>query len=273
MAHPHHLSLPQPSGRPTIYRASAGAAVTALLLWFLTEPLPQDLVYHDFADARAVLGVPNTLNVLSNLAFCVVGILGLVSIGGRPSRAPGGLIYLVFFAGVFFTGLGSAYYHWAPDNVTLVWDRLPMTIGFMAFTCLVVYERYSAALGRGLFPLFLAAGIASVGYWVWQDDLRPYFAVQFGPVLLLPLMIWRTEGPGTGWLWLTIAFYAAAKLLELSDQQALELSRGWVSGHTLKHLAAAAGACMIVAKFRRQTMTAGAWDYRRAVSQAESELV
>ena len=150
--------------------------------------------------------------------------------------------------GVFFTGLGSAYYHLSPDNATLVWDRLPMTIGFMAFTALVISERYSESLGRRAFPWLLLAGFLSVAYWGWLDDLRPYFVVQFGPMLILPVIIWRYSGPGTRWLWLTVAFYVVAKLLELSDQQAFQLTDEWVSGHTLKHLAAAVSASMMVVK-------------------------
>ncbi|MDH3452555.1 MAG: alkaline phytoceramidase, partial [Gammaproteobacteria bacterium] len=84
-------------------------------------------------------------------------------------------------------------------------------------------------------------------------DLRPYLLVQFGPMLVLPVIIWRCSGPGTRWLWFTVVFYLAAKLLELADHQALALTDGLVSGHTLKHLAAAAGACMIVAKIKMAT--------------------
>ncbi|MFC1664969.1 hypothetical protein ACFL17_04985 [Pseudomonadota bacterium] len=85
-------------------------------------------------------------------------------------------------------------------------------------------------------------------YWSWQDDLRPYFIVQFGPMLILPLIIWRFSGPGTLWLWLTVGFYVTAKLPELFDQQIFQFTEGLVSGHTLKHLLAAVGAFMMAAK-------------------------
>ena len=228
--------------------AVAIAAVCALA-WLLTEPLAQDPLYHNFADQRSMLGVPHALNVLSNAAFCLAGIWGCVLVA-RCSTAVAGLklIYRAFFLGVFFTGFGSAYYHLSPDNTTLVWDRLPMTIGFMAFTSLVVAERYSESLGRRLFPWLLIAGFLSVVFWGWQDDLRPYFLVQFGPMLILPVIIWRCSGPGTRWLWLMVACYFAAKVLELSDAQLLTYTEGLVSGHTLKHLAAAIGTAMIVVK-------------------------
>jgi hypothetical protein len=221
------------------------------LLLFFSEPLPQNLLYHDFADQRSMFGMLHTLNVLSNVVFCFAGIWGFVLIATRAAKLSGiNIIYLVFFAGIFFTGLGSAYYHWSPDNTTLVWDRLPMTIGFMAFTSVVVSERYSESLGHKLFPWLLTVGFLSVVYWWWQDDLRPYFVVQFGPMLILPLIIWRFSGPGTVWLWLTIGFYVAAKIPELFDHQVFQFTAGFVSGHTVKHLLAAIGAFMIVAKVK-----------------------
>jgi len=226
-----------------------GIAIASGLLWFFTAPLAQDTLYHKFADQRTMLGIPHALNVLSNIPFSLAGIWGCVLIlRRRVGLSNLDLIYLVFFFGVFFTGLGSSYYHLSPDNATLVWDRLPMTVGFMAFTCLVTVERYSTSLGRKAFPWLLVVGFLSVVYWAWLDDLRPYFAIQFGPMLILPVIIWRYSGPGTRWLWLTIAFYFLAKALELADHEVFEATGGLFSGHTLKHLAAAAGASMIVAK-------------------------
>ena len=94
---------------------------------FLVPRIPQDAAYHDFADQRTCLGVPNCLNVASNLPFLVVGVLGFLFL--VRDRAAGGTDafitpaerrpYWALFAGVGLTGLGSAYYHWAPDNTTL----------------------------------------------------------------------------------------------------------------------------------------------------------
>lgn len=219
------------------------------LLWLLSEPLPQPLAYHHFADQRSLFGIPHAMNVLSNVVFCLAGVWGVTSITKRTAKLSGiDLTYLIFFVGVFFTGLGSAYYHWSPDNTTLVWDRLPMTVAFMAFTSLVVSERCSEVLGYRIFPWLLALGALSVIHWVWQDDLRPYLMVQFGPILVLPLLIWRFSGPGSCWLWFTIVFYLAAKLLELSDHQVLQWTEGLVSGHTLKHVIAAGAALIMIKK-------------------------
>lgn len=226
-----------------------GILVAGIFFWFLSEPIPQAVIYHDFADQRSLFNIPHGMDVLSNVAFCMAGVWGCTSIAKRTSKLSDlDVIYLMFFIGVFFTGLGSAYYHWSPDNAALVWDRLPMTVAFMAFTSLVLYERYSEAFGYKFFPWLLTIGVVSVLYWSWMDDLRPYLIVQFGPILILPLLIWRSRGPGTCWLWFSIMFYLVAKLLELSDYQVFDITEGRVSGHTLKHITAAGAALMIVTK-------------------------
>ena len=66
------------------------------------QPIPQWPEYHDFADDRAFLGIPNTHNVLSNLGFLIVGIWGALFVLSPPGRAAAGrlgVVYLVFFVG------------------------------------------------------------------------------------------------------------------------------------------------------------------------------
>jgi phenylacetate-CoA ligase len=221
----------------------------AFVLWRVTGPVAQDPQYHQFVDQRAIWGLSHAANVLSNLPFLAAAIVGLIVLNRRRDRVHAVFpIYKVFFAGLFLTGLGSGSYHLFPDSQTLLWDRLPMTICFAAFTAVVVAERISLAIGRKLFPWLLCLGVASVLYWYWLDDLRPYLVVQFGPMLALPFVLWRCAGPGTVWLWLTLGFYLLAKGAELLDATIFELTQGIVSGHTLKHLAAAAGAFMVISK-------------------------
>ncbi len=223
-----------------------------ILAWFVTDPVGQPSRYNQFIDQREMFGLPNGLNLLSNIAFLVVGIWGLVSVKnkfGAGNRVKN--IYAVFFMGIFAVSFGSSLYHWSPNNMTLVWDRLPITVAFMAFTALIVFERCSESLGYRLFPWLIALGIASVIYWSRVDDLRPYLIVQFGPMLILPWVIWRFDGPGTRWLWLTIALYVVAKIFELSDEWVFQMTESIVSGHTLKHLAAALGAFCVLVKMQK----------------------
>jgi hypothetical protein len=223
--------------------------------------VPQPLAYHQFADTRTFLGVPNALNVLSNVPFAIAGIAGLI----LAFRAPAGdpierWSYAVLFAGVTLTTIGSAWYHLAPDNGRLVWDRLPMAIGFMALLAAIVAERVSTRAARVLLLPLLALGCGSVFYWHWTElrgagDLRPYLVVQFGSLIVILLMLARYRVPrsGTGWLLAGLAAYAAAKGLELADRPVFAAGQV-VSGHTLKHLVAAAGvACVAVMLGARTT--------------------
>ena len=144
----------------------------------------------EFADQRPMFWVPHALNVISNAFFLLVGGIGLLTLRNRQLDAPvHGWLYVVFFAGIGLIGLGSGYYHWSPNNATLVWDRLPMTTAFMAFTALVFYERVSRSTGKVIFPWLIGMGLLSVIYWAVTDDLRLYAVVQFIPMLALPFVI------------------------------------------------------------------------------------
>lgn len=226
-------------------------ALIAAVGTFSMPPIPQDLAYHDFADKRGWLGIPNFGDVMGNLAFSLVGIMGMVAVLKRWPVKRGAEFWLwsVFFAGVFTVALGSGYYHWNPDNHTLVWDRLPMTIAFMSLFSIVIMERINAAWGLRLFPLFLVAGLFSVRYWNYTEglgkgDLRPYALVQFFPLvtILIIISLFPPKYPGaTKYMFYTLGWYVVAKLLEHFDRQIFDLLGGAVSGHTLKHVAAAIG--------------------------------
>jgi hypothetical protein len=180
---------------------------------------------------------------------------------------------VVLFAGVALTSVGSSYYHLAPDNARLVWDRLPMTLGFMGLLTSVLAERVSVQVGRWLFAPLVAAGAASVGYWYWSElrgagDLRPYLLVQFGSLLVvvLLLILYKARYPGSGYLVAGLAAYAGAKWLEVADRPIFAHGQ-IVSGHTLKHLAAAGGvACLIgMLRTRAEREPRAAVDPARAV--------
>jgi hypothetical protein len=235
--------------RIVIWLVLSAAAVGAALLG---RPISQDPSYHIFADHRKWLGIPNAADVVSNLAFCAVGALGLRRVFWlRRPRLVRDLAAVVLFAALCLTGIGSAYYHWAPDNARLVWDRLPMTFVFASVLSLVISDRIDQRLGFYLEFALIGLGATSVWYWYWTEslgrgDLRPYGLMQFYPplgILLLFLLFPRSLRSAASWA--TVAgWYALAKLLEYKDAAVFEV-RGWVSGHTLKHLAAAAAAYCI----------------------------
>ena len=222
---------------PVLY----GLMIVTLVALLPLPPLLQDQSYHQFADQRELFGVPNFWNVASNLPFIAVGAIGLAQIRRDATT-------FVLFAGIFLTGFGSSYYHLDPNDETLFWDRLPMTLCFAAILAAVVEERVDAKAGAMLLRPLLAIGIFSLLLWRWTDDLRLYAWAQFFPFLALVLILslFPAKYTGTSYWVSAAALYALAKLLEYYDHEVYSFG-GILSGHTLKHLAAAA-ACFAILK-------------------------
>lgn len=248
--------------RAIVLAGITAAIVVATFLCF--DPWSQSQDYHAFADHRTMLEIDNFLNVASNLGFLIAGLLGLSFMLSRYSgweihfdepwleRSP----FILFFLGVTLTALGSAYYHYAPSNETLIWDRLPMTLCFMSLTAAVLVEYVSPRFGDlMLFPLIMI-GAGSILAWKQTGDLRLYGLVQFLPLLMLPILTATLPGKYidggymAGYLW-----YALAKLLEVLDERIYALG-GLVSGHTLKHVAASIACWAILDMLRKRELFA-----------------
>jgi hypothetical protein len=218
-----------------------GGFVAAIALAFVLYPegYPQDIRYHRFADTRSWGGIPNTLNVVSNIGFLAVFVAWLyVECAGRAGALtaaawPPHSTY-AFFLGIFLTAIGSSYYHLAPDNARLPWDRLGMAIAFMALLAILIEQRITPRAPLLWLAGFEAFGIASVIVSGVCDDLRLYGVAQFFPIVVLLFLI-------EGWLWAAGAAYLIAKLCESADRPIYRALHETVSGHTLKHLFAAAG--------------------------------
>jgi hypothetical protein len=224
---------------PVLY----GLMIVSLAALLPLPPLLQDQSYHQFADQRELFGIPNFWNVISNLPFIAVGAVGLLRVRCDAIT--------VLFTGLFLTGFGSSYYHLNPNDGTLFWDRLPMTLCFAAILAAVVEERVDARAGAMLLRPLLAIGIFSLLLWRWTDDLRLYAWAQFFPFLALILILrfFPPKYTGTSY-WITAAaLYALAKLLEYLDEKIYSLG-SILSGHTLKHLAAAAAGFAILRLFQ-----------------------
>lgn len=221
---------------------------------FFIPPIAQDPAYHQFADTRPLFGIPNFGDVVGNFPFILFGLLGIGFLcrlnSGDPRLAMRGEKWLwgIFFFGALLVGFGSGYYHLNPHNAALVWDRLPMTIAFMSFFALMIMERINVRAGLMLFPVLLLIGAGSVFYWDYTEslgrgDLRPYALVQFLPLIVIPMMLWLLPARYTGlqYIGYTLGWYVLAKLLEHFDDAIFNLTANIVSGHTLKHIAAAMG--------------------------------
>jgi hypothetical protein len=223
----------------------------SFVLMMSLVPIPQDPAYHQFIDTRALFGIRNFYNVISNLPFLLVGISGLLfSIMRLPAQIMPA--WLIFFAGMILVCIGSAYYHLNPNNQTLVWDRLPMTMGFMGLFTALLGEFVDESLAKyGLLPLILV-GLSSVLVWYWFDDLRFYVWVQFMPLLVIPAMLFlcRSRYTHSYLLILALIFYALAKMLEAFDADIFLLFHDEMSGHAMKHIFAAVGSAMILQMLR-----------------------
>jgi len=244
--------------------ASIAVLIIFGLLWL--KPMAQTLAYHNFADQRSWFGIANAVNVLSNIPLALVGIWGLfllfmpgkVHFIDRRERWP----WVGVAGGLILVALGSGYYHLTPDNAHLMWDRLPMTIVFMSFVTALVDDRVSVNFGLWLWPVLLGIGIYSVLQWYFSEmngagDLRLYAAVQAYAIavalimLLLPSRYTRGKD-----LALVVVFYGLAKLFEMYDRQIYLLDKNIISGHTLKHLAAAlAGMWLLRMVWKRKVNT------------------
>jgi len=239
-------------------------AVFAATRGFAKRRIPQASSYHDFADKRVFFGVENFLDVISNVAFLVVGIWGLFvatddkfrsSLLASSERWP----YIVFFLGFVLTFLGSSYYHLKPTNARMVWDRLPMTLAFMGILSATITERISVGVGIWLLLPLVLLGLLSVRYWYWtetrgQGDLRPYYLVQFGSLLAVLVIqaLFRPRYTRSWCLVFALILYAIAKLAEAFDSEIYAVTQA-VSGHTLKHLAAATAGVLIVLMLQGRT--------------------
>ena len=192
--------------------ATLAAGISVALL----PRTPQPLDYHNFADQRTILSIPNFFEVVSNVPFLLVGIWGLLIVLGRSKSSPHAFVapaerwpYVILASGVILTCFGSAYYHRAPDNAWLVWDRLPMTLGFMSLLAAMIMERLSLRAGLALLGPLLVLGLLSVLQWYVSElhgagDLRLYLMVQFYTLVLVLLILWlfppATPAERTFWL-------------------------------------------------------------------------
>lgn len=234
--------MPLVHSRSTLTLSVAGLLLLAMAA---AGPILQPAGYHHFADQRLLLGIPNGADVLSNLGFLLAALAGLLHWKAMPSDQPGRNALGVFALALGMTAFGSAWYHLAPDDARLVWDRIPIALACGALLAGALRQAHPGS--RAALPLLLAAGIASVFWWKASGDLRPYLLIQLAPLVLIPLLQWQARAPlaQRKAFGLAIVLYVLAKLCELGDLALFEM---WelTSGHTLKHLLAVAAALVLV---------------------------
>lgn len=226
-----------------------------ILLWFRL-PKADSPHYFDFADQITLFGIPHAFDVLSNLSFFAAGLYGLLEVAknwrkGTPSIA---ILGSVLSLAAILTCVGSAYFHWSPNPQTLIWDRIPMTIGFAAVAAMVVADRIHARFGLVTLGVLVPFGLLTIiGYANGFFDLRPYLLLQFGSLIfiLLTICIYRHGHIRNSMYSTAVFWYVLAKIFENYDQIILNYT-GFVSGHTLKHLSAAIAIFWLLTFYRSE---------------------
>ncbi len=235
-------------------RLVVAAFLVLLFVWLLPEvPQPQD--YHLFADQRKWLGIPRAADVLSNLAFVAAGLFAVARVGSRNRArfsAPAEASLWCLAVGLLLTAAGSAWYHHDPNDATLVWDRLPMTLVFGGVAGLAIAQRIANDVAWIGLVLTVTLGLSSVVYWPITGDIAPYLLVQLGGFAAVIALVAKTpKGDDPFPWWWLISLYGYAKLFELADWCVWRATKGLVAGHALKHLAAALAVAALFAPLRK----------------------
>lgn len=245
-------------------------------LMLVHGPIAQLLHYNEFADQSALLGIPRGGDVLSNIGFALVALWGMVRLWPQryhPTILAGRCGYALFLIGLLLTAFGSGYYHVAPDNARLVWDRLPIALACAGLLAAVRAENLPNANGKTGAALLAVLAIISVDWWRITDlqgagDLRPYLLFQVLPLVLIPMWqaIYRAPHADRVAFGAALLAYVAAKAAEMHDHQ-LYAILGFVSGHTLKHLLATVAAWILVARLVQRTGMQHALSIRTYLAQ------
>ena len=216
---------------------------------------------HPFVDTRSWMGLPNALDVLSNLPLALAGVWGLGALA-RRRRNVGlhkntGQVLRVFFVGLVLTAAGSAAYHWAPSAAGLALDRLGMAVAFAGVLGLAMAERVGARIARNTLIAVLLVGTLSAVMPVARGNALPWAVVQFGGMAFLAWAAWRSPLPTALGVSLgrVLALYAVAKLFEVGDAAVFHGLGGLISGHTLKHFVAALAAWPVIQALRENAQS------------------
>jgi hypothetical protein len=241
--------MPSPGLRLSLLAAAGILVVVSIFVY----SMPQPRAYHLFADVRTCLGIPNFFNAASNLGFLAAGVSMLILLYAQRRKFSemfierGELwIFVTLYAATLMVTFGSAYYHLAPDNARLFWDRLPMTLVASAFVATIIADRFGArAGGWSLIALFVLSCGALV-YWratqsLAQDNVWPYIATVYGSLAfaVVAMALFSSRYTHAHAAWVTLAIYIAAMAFDTWLDAPLYTAGGMLSGHSLKHLLAA----------------------------------
>jgi hypothetical protein len=217
--------------------------IILLLLAIFLPPIAQNQNYHNFSDQRTLFGVKNALDTLSNLAFIIVGLWGLINFyKNKYIKISNNFSVLLnlFFVSIILTGLGSFYYHLNPNDFTLVFDRLALSLVFAVVLAMLAAIRISERLGFHTLAELIILAPLSVLLWNYNENLTPYAVLQFGGIVIIVLTLLLTKAQKQSPCFASlIILYGFAKVAEFYDAQIFSLTQNLISGHSLKHIIAA----------------------------------
>ncbi|KAL9810074.1 hypothetical protein AtNW77_Chr5g0095571 [Arabidopsis thaliana] len=223
------------------------------IIMFITPKVPLDSFrHHIFADKRNFMGVPNTLNVMTNFPFLIVGVLGFVlCIGGSFFNISlNGEIWgwTLFYAGIASLAFGLLFIisnlMTTESSGTLC---LFILIAYSSLFSSFLVERAGEKVGLSCLILLLFISCLSVAYARVFNDLRLCMTFQLIPCLVIPVMAVLLPPKYTHsrfWLWATAA-YTIAKIEGLADNKIYNANRYIISGHSLEHLCSAVATLLL----------------------------
>jgi hypothetical protein len=219
----------------------------------LLDPISQDQSYHIFADQRSFLSIPNFFDVITNILFAFIGLIGLYFTSQIKSEQAS-VSWFVLFFGIFTLCFSSGYYHWNPTDKTLFWDRLSLTLIFTSMVIALLSEYISLHLEKLLLWPAIVIGIFSTVYWILFQDLRIYFWIQLTPIIMILLLLILFPGKKgeKKYLIMTLSFYLLAKIVEIYDKEIFIMNNEILSGHSLKHIFAAAGVLSLLLMIKKR---------------------
>jgi len=233
---------------------------TFFIVIICVKAIPQPKSYHNFVDKRCACGICNFGDVSSNIPFLIIGVYGLITINQLPDARflsdEERFAWILVFLGTFLVGFGSGYYHLKPNNERLFWDRTPMCISFAGINLAMVEVLGMYTPSRVWQLAALMYCLMSCYYWRLYDDLRLYLITQFYPIVLaIPVLLtFEARCTHMEYVYFTFGAYLFAKLTEIYDREVFDLTSKIISGHTIKHLVAAAGILALVGYLQKRTL-------------------
>jgi hypothetical protein len=190
--------------------------------------------YHNFADKRTMNGLPNAMNVLSNL-FIIIPVIYLLK--HKTENNTNNNLLIIH---ITLLSLASAYYHYNPSVKSIFWDIL--MISTLSIIVLNIINEYKCGI------LFYILGILSVVYWKQTGDIRLYLLILIGVPIIFFLKYYDNEEDDETKknLYIILFFTVLYRFVEYYDHQIYKLTNNMVSGHTLKHIFAGLSILYIV---------------------------